>query len=239
MIKQLFLLSTILLFITSCNKEQKPKIVHVENNGKELSAPKKDTLAIDIAALPIQIDSTNYVIHAIGSFTIEDKRGKTIYKSSNYRNNNFSISSYNGNIISGNLSNLKFQHIDSETLIPLTEKLIKIRSASFLRQVFNNSKKQLLLYEVTDRDSNQDGQLDFNDINTLYISTINGSNFKKITATNNELIDWSILESKNRLYFRTIEDINKDGEFDKKDIIHYKYIDLNTENLKTVEYNPI
>ncbi len=48
-----------------------------------------------------------------------------------------------------------------------------------------------------------------------------------------------VSESKNRLYFRTIEDINKDGEFDKEDIVHYKYIDLDTDNMKLIEYNPI
>ena len=68
--------------------------------------------------------------------------------------------------------------------------------------------------------TNQDGKLDYNDINTLFISKINGTDFRKLTETNKELIDWKLIESKNRLYFRTIEDTNKDGEFDKKDIAH-------------------
>ncbi|WP_179006150.1 hypothetical protein [Winogradskyella forsetii] len=229
---------TILLF-ASCGKENKPKIVHAENNGNEIPELKKDTTFIEISDLPIQIDSTDYLIHPIGDFRIEDNRGKIIYKSSRYGSNNFKISNYGGYRITGDLSNVKFQHIDSEKLSSLTENIIKIKSLSFLRKVFDNTKKQLLVYEVTDKDTNQDGKLDFSDVNTLYISSINGTDFRKLTDNNKELIDWKIIESKNRLYFRTIEDTNKDGEFDKKDIVHYKYVDLNSNNFKITEYNPI
>jgi len=237
--KNILILGIAILLFTSCGTDNKPKIVHAENNGTEIPELKKDTTFIEVSDLPIQIDSTNYLIHPIGDFRIEDKRGKIIYKSSGYGSKNFSVSNYGGYRISGNLSNVKFQHIDSEKLSALTENVIKIKSLTFLRKVFDNTKKQLLVYEVTDKDTNQDRKLDFNDINTLYISKINGTDFRKLTDTNQELIDWKIIESKNRLYFRTIEDTNKDGEFDKKDIIHYKYVDLNSDNLKITEYKPI
>lgn len=230
---------TILLF-TSCGRDNKPKIVHTEGFETEVLEPTKDTSFIEIADLPIEIDSTDYLIHPIGDFRIEDKRGKIIYKSSGYgSNSSFSISSYGGYKISGNLSNVKFQHKDSEELSALTEKIIKINSLTFLRQLFDNTKKQVLVYEITDKDTNQDGKIDTNDINALYISKINGGDFKKLTEANRELIDWKFIESKNRLYFRTIEDTNRDGEFDKNDIVHYKYVDLNSENLKPLEYKPI
>lgn len=237
--KNILILGITILLFASCGTDNKPKIVHAENNENELPELKKDTTFIEISDLPIQIDSTNYLIHPIGNFRIEDKRGKVIYKSSGSGSNNFSVSNYGGYRISGNLSNVKFQHIDSEKLTSLTENVIKIKSLSFLRKVFDNTKKQLLVYEVTDKDTNQDGKLDFNDINTLYISKTNGTDFRKLTDTNKELINWKIIESKNRLYFRTIEDTNKDGEFDKKDIVHYKYVDLNSDNMKITEYKPI
>ncbi len=237
--KNILILGITILLFASCGKGNKPKIVHAKNNGNEFPELKKDTTYIEISDLPIQIDSTNYLIHPIGDFRIEDKRGKVIYKSSGYGSKNFKISSYGGYRISGNISNVKFQHIDSEKLSALTENVIKIKSLTFLRKLFDNSKKQLLVYEVTDKDTNQDGKLDFNDINTLYISKISGTDFRKLTDTNKELIDWKLIESKNRLYFRTIEDTNKDGEFDKKDIVHYKYVDLNSDSLKITEYKPI
>lgn len=238
--KNILICGIMILLLASCGKENKPKIVHTENTETEIPEIKKDTTFIEISDLPIEIDSTDYLIHPIGDFRIEDKRGKIIYKSSGYRSNkSFSISNYGGYRISGNLSNVKFQHKDSETLSALTQKIIKINSITFLRKLFDNTKKQVLVYEVTDKDTNRDGKIDFSDINTLYISKINGIDFKKLTDTNRELIDWKFIESKNRLYFRTIEDTNKDGEFDKSDIVHYKYVDLNSENLKVTEYKPI
>ena len=237
--KNILILGITILLFTSCGTDNKPKIVHAENNGTEIPELKKDTTFIEISDLPIQIDSTDYLIHPIGDFRIEDNRGKVIYKSSGYGSKNFAIASYGGYRISGNLSNVKFQHIDSEKLSTLTKNIIKIKSLTFLRKVYDNTKKQFLVYEVTDKDTNQDGKLDFNDINTLFISKINGTDFRKLTDTNKELIDWKLVESKNRLYFRTIEDTNKDGEFDKKDIVQYKYVDLNSDNLKITEYKPI
>ncbi|MFT5848069.1 MAG: hypothetical protein ACJARX_002367 [Psychroserpens sp.] len=42
-----------------------------------------------------------------------------------------------------------------------------------------------------------------------------------------------------RLYFKTIKDIDNNGEFDKKDNKHYFYLDLNDINSKVIEYFPI
>jgi len=237
--KKLITFGILISVFTSCGTATKPKIVHVENNESEITALKRDSTFVAIADLPIQIDSTEYFIHPIGDFKIEKYSGKSIYKSSSYRSQNFTISNYNGYQIVGNISNVKFQHINSEELTPLTDKVIKIKSISFLRKIFDNTKKQFLVYEINDKDSNQDGKINANDIKTLYLSNINGANFNKLTKTNRELINWSILESKNRLYFRTIEDINKDGVFDKKDIIHYNFVNLKADKLKITEYNPI
>ena len=54
-----------------------------------------------------------------------------------------------------------------------------------------------------------------------------------------ELIDWNIVEAQNRLYYRTIEDINKNGAFDKNDLVHYYYVDLLSSDWKTEKYDPI
>ena len=231
----LVLLTSILI---SCGTDNKPKIIHDKNNNGK-NEIRIDSTSIEISDLPIQIDSTDYLIHPIGNFKIKDEKGKIIYKSSNYGTKNFSVSNYGNYRITGNLSNVKFQHVDSEKMNILTDNIIKIKSLTFLRKIFDNTKKQFLVYEVNDKDTNQDGNLDYEDINTLYISKINGTNFQKLTKQDVELIDWKVVESKNRLYFRTIEDTNKDGEFDKKDILHYNFIDLTNDDLEISEYEPI
>ena len=47
------------------------------------------------------------------------------------------------------------------------------------------------------------------------------------------------MEAQNRLYYRTIEDINKNGAFDKNDLVHYYYVELLSPDWKTQKYNPI
>ena len=81
--------------------------------------------------------------------------------------------------------------------------------------------------------------MDSDDIKNLYISDINGKNFTKLSAEFQELIDWNTIESQNRLYFRTIEDINKNGAFDKDDKVHHHFVDLLSKDWKVQEYNPI
>jgi hypothetical protein len=69
-------------------------------------------------------------------------------------------------------------------------------------------------------DTNKDGKLDTSDIKALYLSKISGEKFTKISSDFQELIDWKLIES-NRLYYRTVEDTNKNGQFDKKDVVIY------------------
>ena len=108
-----------------------------------------------------------------------------------------------------------------------------------LKTFADKSKQQLLVYTLADMDTNKDGKLDGNDIKSLYISTISGQKLTKLSADFQELIDWKIIESKNLLYFRTIEDTNKNGEFDAKDSVQYQFINLLDKEWKVISYKPI
>jgi hypothetical protein len=87
-------------------------------------------------------------------------------------------------------------------------------------------------------DTNKDGKLDNNDIKSLYMSTVSGQKFTKLSPDFQELIDWKIIESKNLLYFRTIEDSNKNGEFDAKDRLQYQFVNLLDKEWKVISYKP-
>ncbi len=166
-------------------------------------------------------------------------RGKVYFGSSSYGSGSFSSTNYNRSEITGNFYNVKFQHIDSETLTTLTNKNIRIRSIAFLRYVFNNTKKQILVYRVLDKETNRDNSLDDNDVETLYMSNLDGSSFVKLTTDFQELIDWKEVAVKNRIYFRSMEDTNKNGEFDKDGMVHYHYVDLSNDQRKVTEYEPL
>ena len=237
--KNIIILGFTLIFLTSCGNDEKPKVIYPENENIETTELKKDSTLIEIADIPIHIDSTKYLIHPIGEFKMYGSREKIYFGSSNYGSGSFSISNYNRYEITGNLYNLKFQQLDSDNLTTLTTKNIRIKSITFLRDIFDNTKKQILIYRVVDIDTNRDNELDDNDLETLYISNIDGSQFKKLTTEFQELIDWRELGIKNRIYFRSIEDTNKNGEFDKDDKVHYQYVDFNNDKRIVTEYKPI
>ncbi len=231
--KHIIYILLIFLSIQSCKDENK-KIRVIDSENTEL---KKDTSKIETADLPILVDSTNYLIHTIG-FIDKYKSRSSIYKSeSNYINHD--ISRYNGFTICGKISNLKFQHVDSTNLYELTDKVIRITSVTYLKNIKQNIGLDYLVYKLRDQDTNSDLKLDHQDIVSLYISDIDGTNFKKLSSNLNQLLDWKVIPKLNRLYFRTITDSNKNGEFDKSDKVNYKFVDLTDKFLKTKSYDPI
>ncbi|WP_026978273.1 hypothetical protein [Flavobacterium tegetincola] len=231
-------LASILLLSCKENKET-PKVTYENTTKTEIKTVPIDSSQIAIADLPIQMEGTSYLIHPIGDFRVYEGRSKSTYGTSNTDKVSFSVSNYNRFELTGFLQNLKFQHIDSTEIRFLTDKKVMISNVSYLNTIFEKSKRQLLVYSIIDMDTNRDKNLDANDIKSLYISAIDGTNFTKLSATMQELIDWNLVESKNRLYFRTIEDTNQNGQFDKNDRINYHFVDLLSTDFKTESYNPI
>lgn len=227
------------LLLASCKEDiEKPKVIY--DASKQMREPAKvDSTQIKIADLPIQMEGTNYLIHPVGDLSVYEKGTKNKYGSSSVNDLSFTISNASENEITGYLQNLKFQRIGSDSIKPLTDKPVLIQNATYLKKVSNKINKQIMVYAMMDMDTNKDGKLDVSDITTLYLSEISGEKLTKVSADYQELIDWNLIESQNRLYFRTVEDTNKNGRFDSKDVVHYNYIDLTNKEWKAESYNPI
>ena len=233
------LLGISFLLVASCKEEvEKPRVIYDASNKTEVIA-KTDSTQIEIADLPIQMEGTNYLIHPVGDLSIFDKGTKTKYGSSSVNDLSFTISNVAKYEITGYLQNLKFQKIDSDSIKPLTDKPVLIQTATYLKSISDKIDKQILVYTMVDMDTNKDGKLDTSDIKALYLSKISGEKFTKVSSDFEELIDWNLIESNNRLYFRTVEDTNKNGQFDKKDVVHYNYIDLSNKNWTVINYKPV
>lgn len=224
--------------LVACKQEKEtPKVIYEEpktnNNSRSI-----DTTSIKIADLPIHMEGTKYLIHPVGDVRVYDDFSK-VYGSSKTNTVSYAISNYNRFEITGYFENLKFQHIDSTNVRALTEDKIQIQTVTYLDRIAANTKKQILVYSVVDKDTNKDNKVDQKDIKSLYISNIDGSNFTKLSDDYLEFIDWNIIEVQNRLYFRCIEDINKNGAFDKNDKVHYHYVNLLDAEWKVEAYMPI
>jgi hypothetical protein len=228
------------MFTISCREErEKPKVRYEDNRTQKAQPAANDSADIEVADLPILMDGTKYLIHPVGDIRVYDN-SKVSYGSSRTNNTvSYAISNYNQYEITGYFENLKFQHIDSTAMRPLTDKPVQIQTATYLNTMAERIKKQVLVYTLVDSDTNRDGRIDANDIRSLYISDISGRGFKKLSSDMQELIDWNIIETQNRLYFRTIEDINKNGAFDKNDMVHYHYADLSSPDWTVSAYEPV
>lgn len=225
----------VMLFF-SCKQEEtvKPKVIY-ENASKTKAEIPTDTSQIEIADLPINMEGTNFLIHPIG---VISGAGKGV-KSSPDSGQSFTVSNYGEYQITGYLKNLKFQEIGKDTIKSLTDKPVLIQTATYLKNFADKTNQQLMVYSLADMDTNKDGKLDSNDIESLYISSISGEKFTKLSADYQELIDWKVIESKNLLYFRTIEDASKNGEFSSNDIVHYFYLPLSGKEWKAIEFFPL
>jgi len=234
-ILKIFILSIAFLFVSCKEEVEKPKVIY-DNASKTKSAVKADTTDIEVADLPINMAGTNYMIFPIGNLKSSSKGVRS--SSYEYRDS-FVVSNYSEYEITGYLQNLKFQEIGKDTLTTLTDKPLLIQTATYLKSVSDKTKQQFLVYTLADMDTNKDKKLDVDDIKSLYISDIAGNKFTKLSPDFQELIDWKLIEVSNKLYFRTIEDTTKNGEFNKEDVLHYYFVDLATKELKVQEYKPI
>jgi hypothetical protein len=230
-----------LLMLSCREEEEKPKVIYEGTKSSENApAPKDDATNIKVADLPVLMEGTKYLIHPIGELRVYENRSSKVYGSSRANDDiSYAISNYSQFEITGYFENLKFQHVDSTAIYPLTDKLVQIQTATLLQANTPKIKKQLLVYTLVDADTNKDGKVDANDIRSLYLSDSSGKNFKKISVDMQELVDWSVIDAQGKLYFRTIEDINKNGAFDKNDAVHYHYADLLTPEWTVTEYQPI
>ncbi len=229
----------VLLLLVGCAKEkEQPKVIY-EESTPVTSETKIDSSNIRIADLPIHLEGTAYLIHPLGDMRVYQNTARGNFTSGKNQMHSYSISNYNRYELTGYLENIKFQHKDSSSLRLLTTKKIQIQTVTYPIALAERTKLHVLVYTLADRDTNRDGVIDANDIKSLYISTIDGSNFTKLSASFHELIDWNIVDLKNRLYFRTTEDINKNGAFDKNDAIHYQYLDLLAKEWVVQTYNPL
>lgn len=228
---------SLLLAVTlvSCKKEEepRPKVIY-EDTAKAKAEVPEDTTQVVVADLPVQMEGTNYLIHPIGTVTSDKKASKSYDSATGY-----TVSNYGEYEITGFLQNLKFQEIGKDTIYALTDKNVFIETATYLKTLADKTKKQLMVYTLADMDTNKDNKIDTNDINSLYISDISGKNFTKISVDFQELVDWKVIDSRSVLYFRAIEDTNKNGEFDKEDVVRYFYVNLLDKEWKASEYRPV
>lgn len=218
------------LVLGGCKEDPKPKVKYDNTAPKAIVV--KDTSKLEIADLPVQFQNANVLVYPIGDFKLSDTKN-TYDSERNADKLNLHVANTLEDEITGYIRNVKFQEFTSDSLHVLTEKVIMIERMTYLKG------KKILVYVVSDADTNQDTNVDTDDIKSLYISTDMGKNFTKVSPEVQELIDWNYVEGVGKLFFRTIEDANKNGAFDSKDKFHYFSLKISEPNWSAKEYFPV
>ncbi len=204
----------------NCKDEQKPKVKYDKPLNKV--EVKKDTSKLLVADLPIQFSNSNVLLYAIGALQVSNFQ-KSSYSEKMEAGVTYNVSNVLEDELTGYLQNVKFQEIGTDSLHVLTDKVVMIERMTFLKS------KKILVYVLADADTNQDSKVDSDDIKSLYLSTDMGKNFTKVSPELQELIDWNYVEAANKIFFRSIDDRNKNGAFDKNDYIHYFAVNVNKD----------
>lgn len=237
MTRQLIVIVILILFC--CCGQDKPKINHeAVDTTSVVDGRIKDITKILVSELPVKFDSTDVLLFAIGLVDLQERGGYSKIGSGSYSSSDIASAYFNSDNLIGNFINIVFQD-KSGNEKKLTDKKIKIRSVNFLRDIFKKTKTGYLLYSISDRDSNGDKELNHSDLEALYIGKIDGTDFKKISKELHEFYDYNLIKGESKVYFRTLEDKNKDGELNNKDKFHYYYIDFTDDNYVVTEYNPV
>jgi len=185
---------------------------------------------ITIHDLPTRFEGTDVLIHPIGYIDNLKNKAKFRSKYGSGSQTDFGISNSYKDRIDGIITNVIFEDVKTGARKELTERKLQISRIQFAKELFEVNEAQYLIYTVTDSDTNQDQRLNGLDIQSLYISQIDGSDFQKLNKDLSQVIAWEILPKLGRLYFRTVEDSNRNGLFDIEDDFTNFFCELrNTE----------
>ena len=160
---------------------------------------------------PIIIDSTDQILLPISTSLLQN-RGSSYHKDGYYSTDYWNILFYNRKT--------------GETKL-LTEKKLRISKIDAqyneYEELPNKRLEEKILYTVKDKDYNEDGYLDYSDPKFLFVSEVDGSEFKRISPLNEDLQYYKVIPNAQQIIFKTLRDINEDSIFNNVDeFIWYK-----------------
>jgi hypothetical protein len=213
------------ILLASCNQNNSEKTTQgvIINTLEENEAKNDDSFKLT-ADLPIKLDSSDYIIYPVHELVNSKYNSKISYKwRSGYENN---------------LNNIIFQNIHTDKTHSLTNDKIKIIS---YEQLYNTKREaeKIIIYQIIDKFPKNDDELIYT---SLYLGTSDGKLFKKISKLNHHLKGWKYISETKRVYFKTIEDSDRNNEFNNLDNEHLYSVsiedfivsELLTDGLKTI-----
>lgn len=225
--------------MSACGRNE-PRIVYDENDNIKHSEDLSDSEIEDykklIADLPFSFDSLEYLYFPIGETNESFRMNvRTFASSYSKTSKSYSLGYVRGRSVNCNLENVLIRPKNSSTFKLLTSSEIRIKSLTYLYRIDTLYNIDKFIYRIIDSDSNKDKLINDDDLVGLYSSKTNGEDFIRISPKNQQLINWETVDLQGLLYFRTMEDIDRNGEFDDKDRINlYEYDLINGDSIKLI-----
>ena len=194
--RYIFLLPFVALF--SCKQER-------QINTEDFTEDQLDSLANNLTFRygdPVELNGGDILAIPIGNFSEDWRKSK---KSFEYRSSKM--------MMDWNL--LFYNRLKDSTYLLTEEKM-------YLTQIQTPNKESNtpdhILYYTYAKDTDTNGVLNYEDAQQLYISKLDGSKFKQITADNESLEYIRRSQKQNEIYIKTLVDINNDLQFTSEDL---------------------
>ena len=194
--RYIFLLPFLALF--SCQQER-------EMSTEDFTEDQLDSLANNLTFRygdPVELKGGEILAIPIGNFIDEWRKSKKSYE---YRSSEM--------MTDWNL--LFYNRLQDSTNLLTEEKM-------YLTQIQTPSKESNtpdhIFYYTYAKDTDTNDVLNYKDAQQLYISNLDGSNFKQITADIESLEYIQRSQKQNEIYIKTIIDINNDLQFTSEDL---------------------
>jgi hypothetical protein len=151
-----------------------------------------------------------------------DNQSKILDSSSSYKRSNTTL--YNL---------IFYRKQDGDTHLLLDKKAI-INSFHFIEtKTPPQSPTRVWLYQIIDKDTNQDQELNQEDAVIGYISDLSGKNLQQVTPDNTKIINWVVVPSQNAVFIRIIKDSNNDNKFTATDKTNFIRVNLEQPSIGT------
>jgi hypothetical protein len=199
--KTSFILTVFLgILLVSCtDSSQNNRVVGVKNHMNNNGISTGNNTILHLTELPIVLDSSNYIVFPIKMILASNDVSRFSYSKGGGYNNY--------------IENLIFQNIYTGKTHSLTDKDIHVVSYEPLYSTTKEAEK-IIIYQVIDSFPKDETKLA---ITHLYLGTNDGKLFKKISKPNHHVSDWKYLPKLKKVFFRTIEDTDKNNKLTNTD----------------------
>lgn len=189
-------------------------LVACRGNQHQEETAKKEKLARQKAVFghPFVIDSSHIAIIPIGLETLDDD--SDLLRLGSYSKSGGGYSRFFGSLLFDSpIVNLIFFDEQANTTYLFQDSLVHILDID----VIKINRTTLLFHEMVTRDLNLDGKLNKSDIQSLFVSAINGKNLRMLSPPNESVMYWKIDWADKLIYMHTQLDSDENkviNEFD-------------------------